>query len=73
MQASLFKNLKNFNTAKAGHKNPVWGSSKCAGSVPLYTSHADKASPAIKCTGVTNVGNSWDFGRITQLLHLKKK
>lgn len=72
MQASLFKNPKNFNTAGTGHKNPAWGSSECGGSEPLYTPYADKANPATKRTAVTNVENSLDFGRIAQLLHLKK-
>lgn len=67
MQA-LFKNPKNFNTARTAHKNPVWGSTECGGSEPLYTPHADKAIPATKGTAVTNVENSSDFGRITQLL-----
>lgn len=30
------------------------------------------ASPATKCIGVMNVENSWNFGKMAQLLCLKK-
>lgn len=71
IQASLFKNLQNFNTARIEHKNPVQGSSECGGSVPLYTSHW-QSHPCHKHTGVTNVENFLGFWKDDPVIMKKK-
>lgn len=43
------------------------------GSVLSYGARAQDSSPATKCTGIMNVEDAWDLGKMSQLLCFKKK